>query len=70
MVWRCTFDDTVTKKGNLCGMTQSTDDDFDWTLWSGSTPSSDTGPDSGVGGYGYYIYIEASDPRRLNDKAM
>ncbi|KAK2175032.1 hypothetical protein NP493_756g00046 [Ridgeia piscesae] len=51
-------------------MTQSSDDDFDWTLRSGSTPSSDTGPDSGVGGYGYYIYIEASDPRRLNDKAM
>ena len=51
-------------------MTQSSSDDFDWTLRSGSTPSSETGPNSAYGGSGFYIYIEASNPRRMNDEAM
>ncbi|XP_072042533.1 uncharacterized protein [Amphiura filiformis] len=57
----CTFsDDTPT----LCGYTQATDDDFDWTWQCGSTPSSDTGPpgDHTIGyvGGGHYIYTEAT----------
>ncbi len=41
--------------------TQDTNDDFDWTLKSGSTPSSGTGP-SGAAEGTYYIYVESSSP--------
>ena len=44
-------------------------DDFDWSLRSGATPSSETGPRYGAGGSGFYIYIEASNPRIEGDKA-
>lgn len=44
-------------------------DDFDWTLHSGSTPSSATGPQSAKSGQ-YYMYIEASAPRAEGDKAI
>ena len=39
---------------------QSPDDDFDWTQWQGTTPSSGTGP---IGAYhgSYYLYTEATD---------
>ena len=67
--WQCTFEDAA-GRGSMCAMTQSSSDDFDWTLGSGSTPSSETGPNSGYGGHGFYIYIEASNPRRMNDEAM
>eukprot|EP00935_MAST-01C_sp_MAST-1C-sp1_P000798 g798.t1 len=55
----CTFD------SGLCGWTQSTGiaDQFDWTVHSGSTTSTSTGPTSGAGGSGSYIYIETSSPR-------
>jgi len=46
IVW-CTFD-----HGLCSGWNQSSSDDFDWTLASGSTPSSSTGPSSGQGGSG------------------
>ena len=43
-------------ENGLChGWNQSTADDFDWTLHSGSTPSSFTGPSSGHGGYGEFV---------------
>ncbi len=35
-------------------------DDFDWTRLSGPTPSEQTGPPSGYGGSGYYLYTEAT----------
>ena len=35
-------------------------DDFDWTRLSGPTPSGQTGPPSGYGGSGYYVYTEAT----------
>ncbi|MDA0741895.1 MAG: S8 family serine peptidase [Bacteroidetes bacterium] len=35
-------------------------DDIDWRIHSGSTPSSGTGPNSGVLNSGKYIYLEAS----------
>ena len=68
-IWQCSFEG-ATGRGGICDMTQSSSDNFDWTLGSGATPSSETGPSSGYGGSGYYIYIEASEPRRQNDKAM
>jgi hypothetical protein len=41
----------------------ATDDDFNWTVWSGSTPSAGTGPDNDhTTGNGKYLYTEASDP--------
>ncbi|XP_064619815.1 MAM and LDL-receptor class A domain-containing protein 1-like isoform X2 [Lineus longissimus] len=61
----CTFDD------DECGWQQTNvNDDFDWTLHKGATPSSGTGPTQdrtpGVGGN--YMYIEASNSR-TNAKA-
>ena len=35
-------------------------DAFDWTRLSGPTPSDQTGPPSGYGGSGYYLYTEAT----------
>ncbi|KAM7428099.1 hypothetical protein ABFA07_020874 [Porites harrisoni] len=63
LVW-CSFDN-----GLCSGWNQSSSDDFDWTLSSGSTPSASTGPSSGQGGSGKYMYIETSSPRRPGDKA-
>ena len=48
---------------SLCGITQSTADDFDWTLQAGPTPSGGTGPANGAHSGEYYIYTEASGPR-------
>ncbi|MCB0585791.1 MAG: T9SS type A sorting domain-containing protein [Phaeodactylibacter sp.] len=39
---------------------QSTDDAFNWTHWSGPTPTKRTGPTKAFDG-DYYFYIEASD---------
>jgi len=49
-------------------MTQDTADQFDWTLYSDPTPSDSTGPDFPYDG-NFYIYIEASSPRKPNDEA-
>ncbi|XP_078360980.1 uncharacterized protein LOC144645322 [Oculina patagonica] len=61
----CTFD------SDLCGWQQSSEDDFDWTLQSGQTPSEDTGPSHGdhTTGQGKYIYTEADYPRKSGDRA-
>ncbi|XP_078364332.1 uncharacterized protein LOC144648698 isoform X1 [Oculina patagonica] len=54
----------------LCsGWNQLSSDDFDWTLASGGTPSSSTGPSHGQGGSGKYMYIEASSPRKPGENA-
>lgn len=44
-------------------------DTFDWTLRSGSTPSSQTGPSSAKSG-ARYLYIETSSPRVEGDTAI
>lgn len=36
----CTFDD-----GSLCAWTNAKENDFDWLVYKGQTPSLDTGPD-------------------------
>ena len=53
-VGACNFD------AGLCDWVQDQSDDFDWTRKTGPTPSSGTGPSSGDGGSGYYLYIETS----------
>jgi hypothetical protein len=46
----------------FCDWTQDGDDNFDWTLSSEGTPTSNTGPGTGSGhGGGAFIHIEAND---------
>ena len=47
---------------NTLGLwTQETDDDFDWTIQTGASPSNGTGPTAANDG-NYYVFIEASTP--------
>ncbi|XP_071499310.1 MAM and LDL-receptor class A domain-containing protein 1-like [Diadema antillarum] len=65
----CTFEDN---NDGFCGFQQDTADVFDWTRHAGKTASANTGPsvDHTYGtGEGYYIYTEASNPRRPGDIA-
>jgi hypothetical protein len=64
-LWSCSFEDST---NFLCGMIQDQTDQFDWTVFSGPTPSDPTGPDSAFDGK-YYVYIEASEPRVFGDEA-
>lgn len=45
-------------------------DDFDWDLENGGTPSVNTGPDDDVSIGGNYMYTEASAPRQDGDFAI
>ena len=58
---------------DLCTWTNSrTGDDFDWERSQGSTGSQNTGPktDHSLGTpYGFYLFIEASAPRKQGDRA-
>ena len=55
---------------DFCGMfQQTTTDDFDWTRQTGQTDTLGTGPNGTLFGE-YYIYTEASNPRRENDRAV
>ncbi|XP_055492365.1 LOW QUALITY PROTEIN: MAM domain-containing glycosylphosphatidylinositol anchor protein 1-like [Leucoraja erinacea] len=66
----CGFEDQ-----GLCGFTQDTRDDFDWTRENNVTQNPkntpNTGPrfDNSGKKTGYYMFIEASTPRRLGDRA-
>ena len=40
----------------------SVDDQFDWLVHTDSTPSANTGPGTGAGGSGQYLYLESSAP--------
>ena len=53
---------------NLGNWRQATNDRFDWTLRSGSTPSSNTGPSSGHGGSGWYGDDISKVPSFLEEK--
>ncbi|XP_036360425.1 MAM and LDL-receptor class A domain-containing protein 1-like isoform X2 [Octopus sinensis] len=56
----------------LCDWSQDWNDDFDWTRTNGETLSYSTGPkrDHSTGtGTGYYIYTEASSPRKKGENA-
>jgi len=45
---------------NWTNAANGSEDQIDWRVNSGSTPSSNTGPTSGYGGTGKYLYLEAS----------
>lgn len=46
--------------GGFQNAVNGTDDDIDWRINSGATPSSGTGPNGGYGNTGKYLYLEAS----------
>lgn len=46
---------------DLGSWSHSPANDWDWSRLSGATASSSTGPDSGAGGQGYYLYLETSN---------
>jgi hypothetical protein len=48
----CNFD-----QGVLCSFTNGANDDFDWIVHSGSTPSYDTGPSQDVSGNGNTLIV-------------
>ncbi|MBL85353.1 MAG: hypothetical protein CMO82_01700 [Winogradskyella sp.] len=56
-------------ENTLGAWSQSSGDDFNWTLRSGSTPSSNTGPSSANSG-SYYIYMESSSPNYSTKRAI
>ena len=68
-LWFCNFE-TDGNRQTWCDIEQEQEqDDFDWQLISGRTDSDMTGPDYAFNG-NYYIYIEASKPRRQGDRAV
>ena len=66
--WSCDFETEEGEK-TWCGMEQGKEDQFDWSIHKGATPSQETGADSAFTGK-YYIFIEASNPREPGDKAV
>ncbi|MFK5959675.1 MAG: choice-of-anchor D domain-containing protein [Lutibacter sp.] len=57
---------TADFESSLDGWTQSSSDDFDWTIQSGGTPSSGTGPNL-ASLNSWYLYAEMSSPRATGD---
>ncbi|XP_073258031.1 MAM and LDL-receptor class A domain-containing protein 1-like [Porites lutea] len=64
LIGNCTFDEGV------CEWRNDHNDDFDWQLIEGATPSRETGPTAGYNGEGQYLYVESSEPRAVGDKAV
>ncbi|PWI29899.1 peptidase S8 [Flavobacteriaceae bacterium LYZ1037] len=56
-------------ENTLGSWSQSTSDNFNWALRSGSTPSSNTGPSSASAG-SYYVYMESSSPNYSTKRAI
>lgn len=54
-----TFPYTEGFEGNIGAWSQSSEDDINWTVLSGATPSSGTGPNAAIEGSSY-LYVEAS----------
>jgi len=67
MLWACNFE-TTDGSSTLCTVETGMRSAFHWTLWSGPTPSVDTGPSKAFNGH-YYIYVEASRPSIQGDMA-
>jgi hypothetical protein len=51
--------DAQSFEGNIGNWEQATNDQMDWTVWSGTTPTSGTGPNGAANGT-YYVYTEAN----------
>lgn len=64
----CSFESSSWESDYSCGLSQLTNDRFDWTRMTGPTSSSSTGPSFASDG-GYYLYIEASNTA-FNDNAV
>ncbi|KAH9494980.1 hypothetical protein Btru_018316 [Bulinus truncatus] len=67
----CTFENQPASSP-ICGFSQDTDDNFDWSINSKDTQSQNTGPytDHTYGSFtGHYIYTEGSSPQKANDTA-
>lgn len=59
---------SVTAFNNTVGVPTSTSAVLGrWNRHTGSTPSGSTGPSSGFGGSGYYLYAETSSPNNSSD---
>ncbi len=56
-------------EGSIGDWVQSTDDDIDWDINSGTTTSVDTGPSAAATGTDY-IYVEASTPNYPNIRSI
>ncbi|WP_204344411.1 immunoglobulin-like domain-containing protein [Psychroserpens algicola] len=56
-------------ENTLGAWSQGSGDDFNWTLRSGTTPSSNTGPSSASAG-SYYVYMESSSPNYSTKRAI
>lgn len=56
-------------EGNIGDWSQDTNDDIDWTVRSGGTPSNGTGPSSANDGNSY-VYVEASNPNYPDIQAI
>lgn len=56
----CSFESSYWESELSCGLTQMTNDNFDWRRYSGSSPSSSTGPSYASDG-SYYLYIETTN---------
>lgn len=56
-------------ENTLGAWTQSSGDDFDWTVNSGGTPSSNTGPTAASEG-SYYVFMESSAPNNATNDAI
>lgn len=56
-------------ENTLGAWTQSSADDFNWTVDANGTPSSNTGPSSASAGT-YYVYMESSSPNYSNKRAI
>jgi hypothetical protein len=54
----------------ICWRQEASTDIFDWSLNSGSTSSTLTGPSDDLTGGGNYIFIETSSPRVAGDQAV
>ncbi|KAM8967148.1 MAM and LDL-receptor class A domain-containing protein 1 [Pelodytes ibericus] len=69
----CLSDLQCSFENGLCNWAQDFEDDFDWTITQGSTPTLDTGPmkDHTFGtSKGHYVYIESSEPQFYRNQAV
>jgi V8-like Glu-specific endopeptidase len=64
-----TFPYSESFENSLGAWVQDSNDDFDWTILSGATPSTGTGPTASSDG-SYYLYMEASNPNNPSKKAI
>ena len=68
----CPPEQTCDFETGMCGYIQDKSDQFDWSMHTGSTGTSGTGPqaDHTYGtSTGHYLYIESSSPNHPGDKA-